>query len=122
MIIPEISQNQIEIICKKHKVRSLYLFGSMAKGKANHASDADLLVQFDHIELSKYFENFMQLKDDFESLFQRRIDLIEDQAIRNPIFRKVVDRDKKLIYGRGLNSHLRLNFLSNYSSENSPLS
>jgi len=30
----------------------------------------------------------------------RPVDLLENQAIRNPVFRKVVDRDKKLVYER----------------------
>jgi predicted nucleotidyltransferase len=42
----------------------------------------------------------MDLKKKLEELFQRQIDLIENQAIKNPVFRKVIDREKKLIYER----------------------
>jgi hypothetical protein len=31
---------------------------------------------------------------------RREIDLLENQAIRNPIFRRILDRDKRLIYDR----------------------
>jgi len=41
----------------------------------------------------------MDFKESVEKLFKRPIDLVENQAIRNPIFRKVVDREKRLIYG-----------------------
>ena len=42
----------------------------------------------------------MDFKEKLEILLDRRVDLLENQAIRNPVFRKVVDRDKKLVYER----------------------
>jgi predicted nucleotidyltransferase len=42
----------------------------------------------------------MDFKEKLENLFGRQIDLLENQAIRNPIFRKVLDRDKRLVYDR----------------------
>jgi predicted nucleotidyltransferase len=42
----------------------------------------------------------MDLKEKLEFLFQRPIDLVENQSIKNPIFRKVIDREKKLVYER----------------------
>jgi predicted nucleotidyltransferase len=41
----------------------------------------------------------MDFKEKVELLLNRPIDLVENQAIKNPIFRKVVDREKQLIYG-----------------------
>ena len=46
-----------------------------------------------------YFDNYMDFKENLEKLLNRNVDLIENQAIRNPIFKKVVDRQKQLIYG-----------------------
>ena len=42
----------------------------------------------------------MDFKEQLELLFEREIVLIENQAIRNPIFRRLVDREKKLVYER----------------------
>jgi len=42
----------------------------------------------------------MDFKEKLEALLNRPIDLVENQAVRNPIFRRVIDRDKKLIYER----------------------
>jgi len=42
----------------------------------------------------------MDFKEKIEVLFQRPIDLVENQSIRNPIFRKVIDREKKIFYER----------------------
>ena len=42
----------------------------------------------------------MDFKEKLEDLFGRPVDLLENQAIRNPIFRKVLDREKRLVYER----------------------
>jgi predicted nucleotidyltransferase len=87
-------------LCDRHKVKELYLFGSILTERFIDSSDIDVLVQFSDIELEKYFDNYMDFKEQLELLFKREIDLIENQAIRNPIFRRVVDREKKLVYER----------------------
>ena len=92
--------NKLTILCKQHKVKELYIFGSILTEGFNDLSDVDFLVQFDYIDILDYFDNYMDFKEKLENLFGRQIDLLENQAIRNPIFRKVLDRDKRLVYDR----------------------
>jgi predicted nucleotidyltransferase len=92
--------NKLTILCKQHKVKELYIFGSILTERFNDSSDVDFLVQFDDIDILDYFDNYMDFKEKLENLFGRQIDLLENQAIRNPIFRKVLDRDKRLVYDR----------------------
>ena len=87
-------------LCEQHKVRELYMFGSILTSKFTDSSDIDFLVQFEPIDLLDYFDNYMDFKENLEQLFKRPVDLVENQAIRNPIFRKVVDREKQLFYER----------------------
>jgi len=87
-------------LCEKHKVKELYLFGSVLTERFTDSSDVDVLIQFGEVDLMEYFDNFMDFKDELEKLLNRPVDIVENQAIRNPIFRRIVDRDKKLIYGR----------------------
>ena len=87
-------------LCKQHKVKELYLFGSILTSKFNNDSDIDMLVQFDNVDILEYADNYFDFKERLEKLLGREIDLIENQAIRNPIFRKIVDRDKKIVYDR----------------------
>ncbi len=87
-------------LCKKHKVSELYIFGSILTDKFNDKSDIDFVVQFGEIDITEYFDNYMDFKEKLEVLLDRQVDLLENQAIRNPIFRKVIDRDKKLVYDR----------------------
>ena len=87
-------------LCKQHKVKELYIFGSILTSSFSKDSDIDMLVQFDNVDILEYADNYFDLKEELEKLFGRGIDLIENQAIRNPIFRKIVDRDKKIVYDR----------------------
>jgi predicted nucleotidyltransferase len=87
-------------LCKLHKVKELYIFGSVLTDKFSENSDIDLLVQFENIDILEYFDNYMEFKENLENLLGRPVDLLENQAIRNPVFRRVVDRNKKLVYGR----------------------
>jgi predicted nucleotidyltransferase len=100
MNLIEQHRNQVFELCERHKVTKLYAFGSVLRDDFNSSSDIDLLIQFANVDLMDYFDNYMDLKEAFEKIFGRPVDLLENQAIRNPVFRKVVDREKKLLYER----------------------
>jgi predicted nucleotidyltransferase len=70
-------------------VASLDLFGSLARGEANPASDVDLLVEF---EGGASFDRYMDLKFFLEGLLSRRIDLVTRAALR-PGMRPVIERE-----------------------------
>ncbi len=78
----------------------LYMFGSILDDRFTDESDVDFLVEFENVDVQNYFDNYMDFKEKLEILLDRQVDLVENQAIRNPIFRRVIDRDKRLIYER----------------------
>jgi predicted nucleotidyltransferase len=100
MSIIEQNIDKLIELCLDHRVNELYIFGSVLRDKFNDSSDIDFLVQFGQVDIPDYFDNYMDFKEKLEILLDRPVDLIENQAIRNPIFRKIVDRDKKLVYER----------------------
>ncbi len=100
MELIERNKRTISSLCENHMVKELYLFGSILSDSFNNSSDIDMIVQFSNVNLLDYFDNYMDLKEQFEQLFDKPVDLVENQAIKNPIFRKVVDREKVLIYER----------------------
>ncbi len=100
MNIIERNIDQIIKLCKLHKVTELYLFGSILTDTFNDESDIDFLVEFSIVDIQEYFNNYMDFKEKLEALLKRPVDLVENQAVRNPIFRKVLDREKKLVYER----------------------
>lgn len=92
---------QIKKICSDHQVEQLFIFGSISTDKFNEQSDVDILIQFGQlINPQEYFNNYMDFKEKMESVLNREVDIVENQAVRNPIFRKILDRDKILIYER----------------------
>lgn len=103
MKVIETNKEKLIQLCEAHKVNELYAFGSILTDKFSETSDIDLLISFNKVELLEYFDNYMDFKEELEQLLNRNVDLVEDQAIRNPIFRRVVDREKQLIYERKSN-------------------
>lgn len=91
--------DQISQLCKKHKVKTLYAFGSVLTEQFNKQSDIDLIVDFKKIPIEDYIENYYNFKFSLQSALKREIDLLEDTAIKNPFFRRVVTEQKQLIYG-----------------------
>lgn len=67
----------------------------------NSESDVDFLVRFkkDAIPLDKYGDNYFDLQFALEDLFNRKVDLVCDDAIKNQYFGEEVDSKKQLIYG-----------------------
>ncbi len=100
MNIVEINRDKLIELCEQHSVKELYLFGSILTDKFNDSSDIDMLIQFSQIDVLAYFDNYMDLKEALENLFQREVDLVENQAVKNPIFRQVIEREKKIVYER----------------------
>lgn len=85
--------------CDKYKVERLYLFGSVLKDSFSVNSDMDFLVKFKDIELKNYFSNYMSFKESLKTLFDRDIDLVEEQSLKNPILIQSINKTKELVYG-----------------------
>src|SRR5450759_2349941 len=69
-------------------VRSLSLFGSVARDEASEASDVDFLVDF---EGQATFKRYMDLKFFLEDLLGMHVDLVTNAALR-PRVRPNVER------------------------------
>lgn len=91
--------SQIEKLCKKHKVKSLYLFGSACTPKFTDDSDIDFLISFDEVPLLDYADNFFDLQEALEKLFNRKVDLVVEKSITNPYFKNIVEKSRALVYG-----------------------
>ncbi len=95
----DIKIDDLRQLCIRYNVDKMYLFGSALNSNFNEQSDVDLLVKFKAFDLSKYFDNYMDLKENLENLFEREVDLVEEQTLRNPILINAINKSKKLIYG-----------------------
>ena len=77
------------VLKRKYAVKSLAVFGSMARGDDYEGSDVDILVTF---EGPATFDNFMGLKLDLEDLMGRKVDLGTPNTLR-PEMRARVEKD-----------------------------
>jgi hypothetical protein len=100
MKIEELKGKELETLCKKNKVKSLFVFGSVTREDFNESSDIDLVVDFDVSDPFKYTDLYFNLKNKLENLYKRQVDLIEERAIKNRFFKKELDNTKIKLYGR----------------------
>ncbi len=91
--------DKIKESCKKHSVDKLYVFGSVLTHSFTPESDIDFLVRFDAISLAKYFDNYLDLKEDLASILKREIDLVEEQTLKNSVLIESIRGNQRLIYG-----------------------
>jgi len=91
-------------LCKSYEVKSLYVFGSSINDKFNEdSSDIDLLIELSAPDPAQRGENLMNLWDQLELFFERKVDLLSETSIRNPILRRTIGMTKILLYdGTGL--------------------
>jgi uncharacterized protein len=85
-------------LCESHKVQNLYAFGSVLTDKFHSESDIDLIVDFGAMPVEDYADNYFDFKFSLQDILQRKIDLLEDKAIKNPYFRNTVNAQKQLVY------------------------
>lgn len=91
--------HEFRALCQSHSVKMLYAFGSSVTSTFNEQlSDIDLLVEIDDDDPIERGAKFMTLWDRLEEFFHRKVDLLTDSSIKNPILRKNIDATKILIY------------------------
>lgn len=90
---------ELATLCQRYGVSRLDLFGSAAAGADRPSlSDLDFLVEFDAPSSANYADNYFDLKEALERLFDRPVDLVVASAIKNPYFRESVEQGKLAIY------------------------
>ncbi len=93
-------QNELVMLCARHGVRRLALFGSAVTGGVDpERSDLDFVVEFETMPPKEHADAYFGLLEDLEQLFEGvRIDLIEYGPIRNPYFRRELDQTQVVLY------------------------
>ena len=84
-----------EELKQNFSVRSIGLFGSLARNEADKESDVDILVDF----VEPTFDHYMDLKFYLERLFGRAVDLVTADTVK-PRLKPLIERD--VIYAKGL--------------------
>lgn len=82
------------VLCTKYHVKSLSLFGSMARGESNEKSDIDLLVSFSRpISLL----TMVRLERELSAVLGRKVDLHTEQSLSRYLRSRIL-RERQLLY------------------------
>tara|TARA_Y100000815_G_C13125342_1_gene418471 strand:- start:232 stop:567 length:336 start_codon:yes stop_codon:yes gene_type:complete len=86
-------------LCKLYNVKNLYAFGSATTDQFDeNSSDIDLLIEIEENDPLERGEKLLAIWDKLEEFFQRKVDLLTQSSLKNPILRKNIDATKILIY------------------------
>jgi hypothetical protein len=86
-------------ICQRLEVKRLRVFGSVVGGNfIAKSSDLDMIVDFYNDSAVGIADRFLTLAEELERLFQRRVDLLTERSVRNPIFRESIELAGQTVY------------------------
>lgn len=85
-------------LCEKYQVKYMFAFGSVLRDDFNEDSDIDLLITFEDIPFEQYTDNYFDLHEELQRLFNRKVDLVTTRSLQNPVFIEYVDKTKQLVY------------------------
>ena len=87
--------------CENYPVDKLFFFGSVCTEYFKTSSDIDVIIELEPMKPLMQGETILNLWDEFEALFRRKVDLLTtDQHIKNPILKKNINNTKQLFYDR----------------------
>ena len=89
---------QLREILINHHVKAAHAFGSVCTDRFREDSDIDILVSFGVVPEGQYALNFWSLEEALTNLFQRQVEIVVEQKLRNPYFIKVMNQTKTPLY------------------------
>ncbi len=88
----------ISTFCHKWRITEFALFGSVLRDDFRPDSDIDVLVTFEP-DAPWHLWHFVDMQDELEVIFApREVDIVEKDAIRNPIRRRDILSSYQVIY------------------------
>lgn len=93
---------QLFELCHRYPVERLYLFGSILTDAFDpQKSDVDVQVFFNRSgNPAKVGAVMWEFWDELENIFGRKVDMITDQPVKNPVFKTILERTRQLVYER----------------------
>lgn len=88
-------------LCELYNVKTLYAFGSATTNQFDeNSSDIDILIEIEENDPLERGEKLLAIWDKLEDFFQRKVDLLTQSSLKNPVLKKNIDATKILIYDR----------------------
>ena len=97
---PPIDLDAVFQFCKRHKVKSFALFGSILRDDFDEDSDVDVLVDLSGRRLK--FHEECRMLDELEFIFGRKVDMVQAESLAsshmNPHRRSSIATTAKVVY------------------------
>jgi uncharacterized protein len=93
----EIQKGVIEAFCRKWQIDEFSLFGSVLRDDFSPESDIDVLIEFSKQADWSLYE-WVEMKEELESLFDRKVDLVSKEGLKNPFRRKAILSSREVLY------------------------
>ena len=92
-----IDRHDIAVLCRRHHIRRLSVFGSALRDDFSTASDVDILVEFEREHTPGF--GFIDVQDELAQLLGRRVDL-STAGFLDTAVRERVDAEAQTLYDR----------------------
>jgi len=92
---------EVRRLCEQFGVEQLDVFGSATSEAFSDESDIDFVVRFRPLndpQPGEHFDRYFGLLEGLKALFQREIDLVEENALRNPYFIRQMNATRNSLY------------------------
>ena len=92
-----LSKAKVAAFCKRWKISEFSLFGSVLREDFRPDSDVDVLVSFQE-QAGWSLWDLIEMQEELEKLFGRKVDLVEKEALRNPYRRHSILNGREIFY------------------------
>jgi uncharacterized protein len=92
-----IDRHRIAEFCRRWKVTEFALFGSVLRDDFRPDSDVDVLLTFEP-DAPWTLWDLSRMRMELEELFDRKVDLVEKKALKNPFRRHAILAGQRVIY------------------------
>jgi len=93
----DVDFDELADVAHRYSIKEISVFGSSIRSNMKPESDIDLLISFSpSAEISLF--DLMDLENELQQLFHRHVDIVEPQALTNPVRRERILSSKELLY------------------------
>lgn len=92
-------KKSIKKLCRNFHVDELFVFDAAWLNETK-SCEYGFVVRFDPSASANYGNNYYGLKNELKKLMGCELELIEEQALKNPFMKKMINVSKINLYGR----------------------
>jgi predicted nucleotidyltransferase len=84
--------------CARHPIKSMKVFGSVARGESRVGSDLDLLVDFEEMPPAEYANHYFGLLHELQDVMGTEVDLLTPGSVTRPSLKRNIKEQGVVVY------------------------